>query len=164
MNFIARLLHRWRRRRVIAQIRETYPDLAAAVDESSLIAKYLELATDALAKAEADYEAIPEEQRVGAYPQAPQLLIDALPYFTSASKESYVLLTLKQHREIDLLKTDKAWLSQQLELNMQLNKIYEDREVIFQQVLDEAGIDAEMIDRMAIKVNSKSIDLNNRSN
>lgn len=164
MNFFTRLLRRWGRPRVIAKIRKAYPDLAAAVSESDLIIKYLELATEALAKAEADYEAIPDELKVGAYPQVPKLLIEALPYFTNASRESYVLLSMKQHREISQLKTDQAWLEQRLELATKLNTIYEDREVVFQQVLDEAGINAEMIDRMSISVIKRSVDINNRSN
>lgn len=162
MNLFERMVRSFGERRICIRIRQAHPELADVSDDN-LIFRYLELATTELAKAEAAYLAAGEEA-TGGYPQATQLMVDTLPYFSDASRTSFVLLTIRQHSTISQLKADKAWLEQRLELATKLNTIYEDREVVFQQVLDEAGINAEMIDRMSINVIKRSVDINNRSN
>lgn len=154
---------------LLARIRAQEPDLVADTNEELLLA-FMERSLDQLLLAEDAFAQLPDDTLEVA-PEASPLMWDALMFTARLPVAVYALNAMKAEvrleeaeNEIDELLDDVDELQASLNQANELISQYRARELHIQQLLDESGIDAEVINRMSTDIASRSIELQNRLN
>lgn len=166
-------LQRYARRQtlgsLLARIRAQEPDLTADTDEAVLLA-FMERSLDQLLLAEDAFAELPEGTG-GTAPEASPLMWDALMFTARLPTAVYALTAMKAEvrlefaeDDIDDLLDEVDVLKVKLDEANELIQQYKDRELHIQQILDEAGISVDIINRMSTDIASRAIELHNRLN
>jgi hypothetical protein len=156
-------------RSLLTRIRAQEPDLTADTDEALLLA-FMERSLDQLLLAEDAFAELPEGTG-GTATDASPLMWDALTFTARLPVAVYALNGMKAEvrleeaeNEVDELLNEVEQMKADLDQARGLIDQYRSRELHLQQLLDEAGIDVEIIDRMSTDIASRSIELDNRLN